>query len=382
MCSGSIVKPIVYFAVRAIRPADNACWRMVVCATKHPRGLIVSTGEDTPKGQSLRARLLILEIGKGDLGAQPPQINTALTKCQQDAASGLYAQSMAGFITWLAPQYKEIQAALRQEQVEIRHSLAASDQHARTSGIAASLAIGLRYLLKFACHANAISEAEAKTLWTRGLRAIQEAIADQATSIFDAEPANHFLRLISAVLGSGRGHLANKDGKEPTDAGSWGWRQTENGSNASSCWQPQGKRIGWVDGDLVYLEFESAVAQAQDLAREQGDHVAITSQTLAKRLHQKNLLAATEVSGNKTRLKVRRILEGQRRDVICLKEESLFPSESAPSAPINHNSKENCDTTWRTSPGKDGQAEAECANWRTNPDADDAPEHEVTNESR
>lgn len=38
---------------------------------KPPRGLTLSTGEDTPRGQSLRARLLVLEISDGDFGPKP-----------------------------------------------------------------------------------------------------------------------------------------------------------------------------------------------------------------------------------------------------------------------------------------------------------------------
>src|SRR5262249_34850875 len=37
---------------------------------KPPRGLVLSTGEDVPRGQSLRARLLTLEVSPGDLGPQ------------------------------------------------------------------------------------------------------------------------------------------------------------------------------------------------------------------------------------------------------------------------------------------------------------------------
>jgi hypothetical protein len=59
---------------------------------KRPRGLIVSTGEDTPRGQSLRARLFVLELGPGDLDFE------LLSQAQADAAAGLYAQAMAGFL--------------------------------------------------------------------------------------------------------------------------------------------------------------------------------------------------------------------------------------------------------------------------------------------
>src|SRR5262249_32749850 len=73
---------------------------------KPPRGLVLSTGEDTPRGQSLRARVLVLEVSPGDLGPQPGEPNPALTACQQDAAAGKYAAALAGFLAWLAPQYR------------------------------------------------------------------------------------------------------------------------------------------------------------------------------------------------------------------------------------------------------------------------------------
>ena len=67
---------------------------------KPPRGLILSTGEDIPRGQSLRARGLFLELGPNDLNWQ------RLSECQQDAASGRYAMAMAGYLQWLAADYE------------------------------------------------------------------------------------------------------------------------------------------------------------------------------------------------------------------------------------------------------------------------------------
>ena len=37
---------------------------------KPPRALTLSTGEDVPKGQSLRARLLVLEVSPGDFSKE------------------------------------------------------------------------------------------------------------------------------------------------------------------------------------------------------------------------------------------------------------------------------------------------------------------------
>ena len=74
--------------------------------TKWPRGLIISTGEDVPRGQSLRARLLVVELG-------PSEIDwIAITRCQNDAVEGLFAQAMAGYVQYLASRYDEVRRTL------------------------------------------------------------------------------------------------------------------------------------------------------------------------------------------------------------------------------------------------------------------------------
>src|SRR5262249_45056246 len=161
---------------------------------KPPRGLILATGEDTPRGQSLRARLLVLELARGDFGPQPPHPNPMLSACQRDAAAGKYAAAMAGFIHWLAPQYDAVRRRLRGEVAELRDRARSEGQHARTPGIVADLALGLRYFLDFALAAGAISEAERADLWRRGWAALGEAGAAQAAQIATAEPAGPLLR--------------------------------------------------------------------------------------------------------------------------------------------------------------------------------------------
>ena len=47
-----------------------------------PRCLVLATGEEIPKGQSLRARLLVLELERGDIGTDN------LSICQKEASAG------------------------------------------------------------------------------------------------------------------------------------------------------------------------------------------------------------------------------------------------------------------------------------------------------
>ncbi len=60
-------------ADRIFRGAGNQAGRGRLSATLqaipsyYPRGLLVASGEDIPKGQSLRARLWVVEIRPGDI---------------------------------------------------------------------------------------------------------------------------------------------------------------------------------------------------------------------------------------------------------------------------------------------------------------------------
>src|SRR5665213_969926 len=71
-----------------------------------PRGLVLSTGEDIPRGHSIRARLLILELAKGMITP------VVLTECQAAANAGEYSQAMSAFLQWLASRLDEVRASV------------------------------------------------------------------------------------------------------------------------------------------------------------------------------------------------------------------------------------------------------------------------------
>jgi hypothetical protein len=62
-----------------------------------PRGLLLSTGEELPEGESVTARALVLSLPQGeklDFYAPGARIDAA----QEAARSGVYALAMHGFI--------------------------------------------------------------------------------------------------------------------------------------------------------------------------------------------------------------------------------------------------------------------------------------------
>jgi hypothetical protein len=220
----------------------------------------------------------------------------------------------------------------------LRDRAISDGQHARTPGIVADLALGLRYLLDFAEASGAIDAARRRELWERGWTALCQAGAAQAEHGRAADPVEQFLRQLSAALASGRAHVAAPEGMEPKPhPAAWGWRGKEytfsgaDGPETDISWMAQGRRVGWIDGEALYLEPEASYAAAQELARDQGDGLAVSARTLWRRLRERRLLASWDE--RRQRNTIRRTLEGVRDcEVLHLCADALCPS-TGPSEP-------------------------------------------------
>jgi hypothetical protein len=269
----------------------------------------MSTGEDIPKGQSLRARMLILEINKGDIA------HDVLTRCQQDARSGRYAAAMSGFVCHLARKYEHVRQGLRAEVEALRQEAASSDSHCRTPEIVANLALGLRYFIAFATNSGAMTEDEGRQLWQRGWVALGQAGSQQSAHQQANEPTRRFIELVTSALASGHAHIADSKGQAPENAGAWGWREElfGTGAYARDKWQAQGDRIGWIDGDDVLLDPDASYRTAQHMAGVNGDGLSITARTLRKRLDEKSMVIRP---GDRDEILIRRVLEGRTRSVL------------------------------------------------------------------
>src|SRR5262249_9020676 len=124
-----------------------------------PRGLVVSTGEVVPNGESALARVVNIEV-------KPTSVNReTLGQCQADASAGLYAQAMSAYLLSLSKRYSTLQATVSARIRELRRAAAVSGQHLRTPENLANLAVGIEMFLQFAVEAGAITKAEAEALW-------------------------------------------------------------------------------------------------------------------------------------------------------------------------------------------------------------------------
>jgi len=295
---------------------------------KPPRGLILSTGEDVPRGQSLRARILVSEMGRTDLDWEQ------ITRCQEDAQDGLFAQALAGFVRWLSPRYEQVRATLRSELSQWRQRAEGGAVHRRLPTTGANLLLGLKYWLQYAEESGALSRTDADDLWARGQDALAEAARAQEQHHLASNPVERYLELLKAAIASGAAHIADPEGREPEMPEAWGWRShtvVVMGS-VQTEWRSYGDRIGWVDDADLYLEPQASYTVVQRLAQTSGEPITVGVKTLHKRLHEAEVLAS--VDSKRKKLTVRRPLAGQRRAVLHLRARTIAVTQG-PNGPTS-----------------------------------------------
>ncbi len=306
-------------AERLLRAQGNQAGRSRMKAdtslrtTYYPRGLILSTGEDVPAGQSLLARMLVLHVVGSSVNA------ATLTECQQAASAGIYASFTSAWIKWLARHLDAVRDEVKRLVVEIRASLGRDRPHRRTLEIEADLVAALKILGRFLEEAGGLRAADVQRLLARGNRAIADAVDDHGRRQAECAPHDRFVELLRQVIASGRGHLALRDGTAPASPTRWGWRLE--GAGEEQRERPLGDRIGYVDDQNVYLLPDATYAAVSRLAESGGAGLGVTPQTLWKRLKGHDLLASTD-SARQTNT-VRRVLEDRPQAVLHLRASAL-----------------------------------------------------------
>jgi len=277
----------------------------------YPRGMILSTGEDVPKGQSLRPRLFIVEVNPGD-------INPAnLTELQRNHSLGLYTRAMSAYIRWLAPRMDKMKSELLERHRNLRTLASNSTIHKRTPDIVASLGVGLEVFLEFAVENKVLSAAESQLLFDRCWTALGQLAEKQVLYQISEDPVKRFIELLQAAFVIGRAHLVDSKTQEvPTEAKRWGWRENRFGDLTS-----QGERIGWMNGDEVWLQPDAAFAVVQKIANSQHSTIHVSKETLWKRLAHQGLIQVSE--GEQKNL-IKRSVGGLRPRVLVVKNKEIL----------------------------------------------------------
>lgn len=287
---------------------DRLTQRLELRPSKPSRCLIIGTGEEAPRGESLNARMWVIPVTEDDTGRGRMDL-ARLTAAQKAAREGKLAHAMRAYIEYLTPKYERIRDGLRDRVSKYRDKAAGAigKCHARTPAIIGSLYVGFDTFIDAALEHKAISLAEADAYRERAWLALVSAGAAQAQSQASQEPAHRFIELVMAAVSAGKAWVAAR--KAP--------QISEGECSHRYAWfhgtSDKGLRVGWFDGDDAYLDPDASYKAACEMSVD-GSGISISLETLKRRLKDQGLLASTDT--NHRKICIRRTIEGQEHAVL------------------------------------------------------------------
>ncbi len=264
-------------AAQIVRNVGNQAGRgrlrrdLSMAVTYRPRGLVISTGEQVPDGQSISARIFTLEVHPDDV------ITDRLTAAQAEA--GRYPHALAGYLLWLAGRWQDLTEHLPGEMHEIRDRarVKLSGLHLRLPEALAQLYMGFQLGLQFAVEAGALTEAERAAWLKTGWEALKSGAEAQAMRVEKERPTVRFLEVLTGLLIQGKVHLERTDGKARLGGGAAG-----------------DELLGWYDDGWLYLLFEAAYNRVARFLRDEGNAIPVKQATLKKYLIEEGVLHLPE----------------------------------------------------------------------------------------
>lgn len=262
--------------------------------TMYPRGILLSTGEDTPEGHSVRGRCFIMELTPGEISI--PQLSTS-----QDNRH-LLPLAFSAYIHWIAKNYARVQdmtkgltAAYRDSHISVGHS--------RTPTTIGRLMAAAEVFLTFAAEEKHITDSQAKTHLDEAHAAILKTGDQQQSYITDADPAQIFVQTVQSVMAAGKCHCRNREGGIPSKPLSLGWTEGKRAHDDFATYKANGPTLGWTDWNTGTLYLDANLAY-EFIKKHSGGQLALTKATLFKRLKEGGVLTQTDTKRQRNTVRV------------------------------------------------------------------------------
>lgn len=191
-----------------------------------PRGLVISSGEQLPEGESVASRLFVVEVERGD-------VNIADLREAQKKAT-LYKHSMSHYILWIRDNWDRLKTSVPEAWETYRDQALAEGGHLRLPAAVAWLYTGLEQGLSYAAEIGVIGVEETKEILDRGWETFIKLSARQGARVDSERPSSRFLKALSIMLQQRRVVTAWKGNTAPDLKGNQSF-------------------IGWNDDNCYYL---------------------------------------------------------------------------------------------------------------------------------
>ena len=149
---------------------------------------------------------------------------------------------------------------------------------------------------------GALTAAECKDYGDLARMVLEDVAHAQAGHQEEDKPADRFLALLRGALTAGKAHIAEISGHEPRRCPeAFGWRghgrsgdAGDGGAAVRFGRTPLGDLVGWVEGEDLYLEPESAYRIVQVMARDQQLPLSTGRRMLQRSLYEAGKLKSTD----------------------------------------------------------------------------------------
>lgn len=292
------------------------------------RGALICTGEDTPKTQSTLARMLTLEVVRGDV------CEKTLTELQTASNEGQFVNLMSAYLKWLAANLDRLKVEFPALIVQLTDSETIkplSNSHPRAPGIFANSVAAVEVFGEFIQAEGLMELAEISELEVNVEKALLLAFENQRTYQDDQDPCLRFIELIQTALASGDAHLPDKNTQHAPKVRPYacGWVRSGSGDDD---YQPSGKRIGWFDPPKdphhakVYLIPDAALEIAQSIATRQRQPFFGGNSNNLWRLMMHREMIQGEKNKSEDRPYKRKAIAGSNQRVLVLDADLLLPT--------------------------------------------------------
>jgi hypothetical protein len=293
----------------------------------YPRGIVLATGEDVPNGHSLQARLVIINVARGSIDT------TVLSGLQKLTRDGVLAKVMASFVQWLATEStRNTLIDFIDMALEIDRENIGSSGHARTQDNLANLLMGLRVFLDFADDAGEISPQVTEAFMDVATDAARTLADLQAAIDREASDAQRFVELMRAAVSSGKAHIEHSRGGQPNNPRALGWREVDMGMKNGPRAEAMGTRIGWVDGEELFIDPSASLSVIKALSSNLDNHLGSSERAIAKSLREAGLLSRCDKGRNTAKVSVL----GARRSVYVFRMSDILDLDSSTASAIGY----------------------------------------------
>jgi DNA polymerase I-like protein with 3'-5' exonuclease and polymerase domains len=283
--------------LRAIGNANSRSRLQSDCSARPerpPRALVLSTGEDVPSGESIQARLVVVQMRPGDVDL------AKLTELQKNRQRLPHA--MLGYILWLKSQMKGLRTTMEKRFIELRGELHQQGQHLRVPAALAHLLLAMEYFCLFAKDVGVLDDKEGAALLHKARAALIANAVEQSRAAVDANPVHRFVDVLRMLLMQGK--VKTVDVASALDAA-------------------EGKGIGWEDKDYLYLVPDAVYQEVVEALRARGQARPIAPRMLWSRLVDEGFVLKGDQEGRSTRKKLVGGLKGSRERLLWFRRDAL-----------------------------------------------------------